>query len=140
MAKRVLFVDDEDWSVDAYFPMLRDHGLEVDLAMDGDQAIDLLRENSYDLIVLDIMLPPGEQIGDKIEPRKAGEVLLRKLRRNEIARIQTSPKVPVMIVTAVTDHKLTETMKELQAQEVFQKPVLPLDLVPQRILALLQEQ
>jgi len=135
MPKRILFVDDEDWSVEPYFEKLRDHKIEVDLALDGDEAIVLLQQTCYDLLVVDIMLPPGEIIGPNIEPRKAGEVFLRRLRRNEIANLKTSPEVSVVVVTAVTDQKLSETMKELEIKEVFQKPA-PFDLVTDRFIAL----
>ena len=33
------------------------HGLECDLARDGEEALDLLRDNDYDAILLDIMMP-----------------------------------------------------------------------------------
>ncbi|MEK7729033.1 MAG: response regulator [candidate division KSB1 bacterium] len=134
MPRRILFVDDEDWSVEPYFDKLRDHQVEFDLALDGDQAIKFLQEKSYDLLVVDIMLPPGETIGPNIEPRKAGEVFLRNHRTGEIPRLKTSSQVSVVVVTAVTDHKLPETMKELEVKEVFQKPA-PFDLVTDRILA-----
>jgi len=139
MPKRILFVDDEDWSVEPYFEKLRDHRIEFDLALDGDQAIKFLQQNRYDLLVVDIMLPPGEIIGPNVEPRKAGEVFLRRLRRNEIPNLKTPPEVPVVVVTAVTDQKLPETMKELEVKEVFQKPA-PFDLVTDRILAWAQGQ
>jgi len=134
MAKRILFVDDEDLSVEPYFSKLRDHGVEVDLARDCDQAIKLMQERQYDLMVLDIMMPPGEIIGPHVEPRKSGEVFLQRLRRNEIPNLKTPTDVPVIVLTAVTDQKLPETMKELEVKEVFQKPAA-FDLVTDCILA-----
>lgn len=134
MPKRILFVDDEDWSVEPYFDKLRDHEIEINLALNGDEAIKLLQQNRYDLMVVDIMLPPGKTIGPNVEPRKAGEVFLRRLRGNEIPNLKTSPQVPVLVLTAVTDQKLPETMQALEVKEVFQKPA-PFDLVTDRILA-----
>ncbi len=139
MPKRILFVDDEDWSVEPYFEKLRDHEIAFDLALDVAQAIKLLQKNRYDLLVVDIMLPPGEIFGPNVEPRKAGEVFLRRLRSNEIPHLKTSPEVPVLVLTAVTDQKLPETMKELEVKEVFQKPA-PFELVTDRILAWAQGQ
>ena len=80
MSKHILFIDDESWSVKAYFEKLQDHDLEVDLALDGDEAIARMQLQRYDLVVLDIKLPLGEKIGIDVESRKAGEVLLRRLR------------------------------------------------------------
>jgi CheY-like chemotaxis protein len=137
MPKRILFVDDEDWSVTPYFPKLQDEDVEVDLARDGDEALDLLKKNRYDLLVLDIMLPPGGKIGKQVEPRKAGANLLRLIRQNEISNMKTSPAVPVVILTAVIDHQLAESLKPLAATEIFQKPA-PFDEVTDKLLALLK--
>ncbi len=137
MSKRVLFVDDEDWSVTPYFEKLRDHGLIVDLAVNGDEALARLQQNRYDLVVLDIMLPPGEKMGENVEPRKAGEVLLRRLRAGELPNLKTASNVPVVVLTAVTDQKLSEKIQELEVQEIFQKPASFTE-VTDRILDLLQ--
>jgi CheY-like chemotaxis protein len=137
MPKRILFVDDEDWSVTSYFEKLRDHHIEVDLARNGDEAIAWLQKTAYDLIVLDIMLPPGAKIGKDVEPRKAGAILLHMIRRHEVLEMKTAPDVPVVILTAVADQKLLESIRQLQVTEVFQKPAL-FDEVTEKLVALLK--
>lgn len=137
MSKRILFVDDEDWSVTPYFPKLQDANVEVDLAKDGDEAISLLQKNKYDLIVLDIMLPPGSRIGKRVEPRKAGAILLQIIRQNEVPNMKTSSRVPVVILTAVIDHALSESIKQLDITEIFEKPA-SFDEVTEKLLALLK--
>lgn len=137
MPKRILFVDDEDWSVTPYFPKLQDNEVGVDLARDGDQALDMLRQKEYDLIVLDIMLPPGNNIGRRVEPRKAGAILLEMIRHNEISGMMTAPEVPIVILTAVTDQKLSDKIKQLEVTEIFQKPAA-FEEVTEKLLALLK--
>jgi len=137
MAKHILFVDDEDWSVTPYFEKLRDHNVEVDLALDGDEAYDLLQKNTYDLVVLDIMFPPGEKIGRDVEPRRAGAILLYRIRQNEIPDIKTAPDVPVVVLTAVTDQKLYDDVRRLEVNEVFQKPAR-FNEVTDKLLALIK--
>lgn len=57
MGKRVLVVDDEKLIVKGIrFSLLQD-GLEVDCAYDGEEALELARNNEYDLVLLDVMLP-----------------------------------------------------------------------------------
>ena len=57
MGKRVLVVDDEKLIVKGIrFSLLQD-GLEVDCAYDGEEALNMAKENEYDLILLDVMLP-----------------------------------------------------------------------------------
>ena len=57
MGKRVLVVDDEKLIVKGIrFSLLQD-SLEVDCAYDGEEALGMAKENDYDLILLDVMLP-----------------------------------------------------------------------------------
>jgi len=57
MAKRVLVVDDEKLIVKGIRFSLEQEGMLVDCAYDGQEALDMIRENSYDVILLDVMLP-----------------------------------------------------------------------------------
>ena len=57
MSKRVLVVDDEKLIVKGIRFSLEQDGMEVDAAYDGEEALKLIRENTYDIILLDIMLP-----------------------------------------------------------------------------------
>lgn len=57
MAKKVLVVDDEKLIVKGIrFSLLQD-GMEVDCACDGEEALNMAKANSYDMILLDVMLP-----------------------------------------------------------------------------------
>lgn len=57
MAKKVLVVDDEKLIVKGIRFSLEQDGMEVDCAYDGEEAFNLAKENKYDMILLDIMLP-----------------------------------------------------------------------------------
>ena len=57
MAKKVLVVDDEKLIVKGIRFSLEQDGMEVDCAYDGEEALDRIRENEYDIILLDVMLP-----------------------------------------------------------------------------------
>lgn len=57
MAKRVLVVDDEKLIVKGIRFSLEQEGMEVDCAYDGEEALSMARENEYDIVLLDIMLP-----------------------------------------------------------------------------------
>lgn len=57
MSKRVLVVDDEKLIVKGIRFSLEQDGMEVDAAYDGEEALKLIRENNYDMILLDVMLP-----------------------------------------------------------------------------------
>lgn len=57
MAGRVLVVDDEKMIVKGLkFSLMQDYSV-VDCAYDGEEAIEYAKNNEYDIILLDIMLP-----------------------------------------------------------------------------------
>lgn len=55
--KKVLVVDDEKSIVKGIKFSLEQDDILVDVAYDGEEAFNLAKENSYDMILLDIMLP-----------------------------------------------------------------------------------
>jgi two-component system, OmpR family, response regulator len=54
---RVLVVEDEKRLAEAVRNGLEQEGLAVDLALNGDEGLWMARENDYDAIILDLMLP-----------------------------------------------------------------------------------
>ena len=57
MARKVLVVDDEKLIVKGIRFSLEQDGMEVDCAYDGQEALDYINKNKYDVILLDVMLP-----------------------------------------------------------------------------------
>ena len=57
MTYKILVVDDEKLIVKAIKFSLEQDGMEIDVAYDGEEALNLIRKNDYDLAVLDVMLP-----------------------------------------------------------------------------------
>lgn len=61
---RVLVVEDNSVVADAVAEGLRDQGMAVDIAYDGETALDKATVNTYDVVVLDRDLPrvPGDAV------------------------------------------------------------------------------
>lgn len=57
MSRKVLVVDDEKLIVKGIRFSLEQDGMEVDCAYDGEEAFQKAKEQKYDLILLDVMLP-----------------------------------------------------------------------------------
>ena len=55
--KRILVVDDEKLIVKGLKYSLEQDGYEVECAYDGNQGLEMAKQNDYDIILLDIMLP-----------------------------------------------------------------------------------
>ena len=54
---RILIVDDEAGMCDFLSYYLKNHGFEVQTALNGDQAVDLFEKGSFHLVLADIMMP-----------------------------------------------------------------------------------
>ncbi|MBQ9926994.1 MAG: response regulator transcription factor [Lachnospiraceae bacterium] len=57
MGKKVLVVDDEKLIVKGVRFSLEQDGMEVDCAYDGEEALQKIKDNEYDIVLLDVMLP-----------------------------------------------------------------------------------
>ena len=57
MGQKVLVVDDEKLIVKGILFSLEQDWMEVDCAYDGEEALAMIREKEYDIILLDVMLP-----------------------------------------------------------------------------------
>ena len=68
MAKKVLVVDDEKLIVKGIRFSLEQEGMEVDCAYDGEEALAKIKENTYDIVLLDLMLPKldGTQVCQQV--------------------------------------------------------------------------
>jgi two-component system alkaline phosphatase synthesis response regulator PhoP len=119
MSKRILLVEDEPGLLVTIGDFLRNEDYVVETASDGESGLKRAREESFDLLVLDVMLP-----------RKNGFDILRDLRQ---ARIVT----PAIMLTArgqVVDKILG---LKLGADDYLTKPFDPGELLA-RIEAVLR--
>jgi DNA-binding response OmpR family regulator len=117
--KRILFVEDEPAFAVAMIDRLESEGYRVEWKQTGAAAYDMARRHSFDLIVLDVMLPG-----------KNGFDLCRDLRRDGV-------HTPVLMLTArgeVVDRVLG---LKLGADDYVQKNCEPMELMA-RIEALLR--
>jgi two-component system response regulator TctD len=69
---RILIVEDTEDMAEAIAARLRRQGYAVDLAIDGETADELLRQENYHLVVLDLMLPGicGEEVLGRLRQRR----------------------------------------------------------------------
>ncbi len=69
---RVLVVEDERRVAMSIATALSEEGFAADLAHDGEQALVLVEEHSYDVVVLDLMLPKVDGLSVCRQMRRAG--------------------------------------------------------------------
>lgn len=92
--RRVLFVDDDALVRQFYGELLAEHGLQVTLAADGQEALTRAAETAFDVVILDIVMPG-----------MSGLEVLARLRESE-------PDRPVLMLTGyVTSQNAIAALK-----------------------------
>jgi len=105
--KTILIVDDEISVSRSIREVLLGEGYGVEMAPGGQEALGLIREKFYDLIIVDLMMPGLN-----------GVDLLRQIKTE-------SPKSPVIMITGYPTMKSSLLAMQLGAFDFLPKPFLP---------------
>ena len=105
----VLVVDDNEMNRDMLFRRLRPHGYHILLANNGIVAMDLLRSNNVDLVLLDVMMP-----------EKDGYEVLAEIKGDELLK-----RIPVIMITALDDTVSAARCINMGADDYLTKPFNP---------------
>lgn len=105
MAK-ILLVDDQAEVRDAYEELLTSEGYEVDVALDGSEAIQKLAVGGYDLVLLDLLMPPPD-----------GFAVLQSLKSHPPEK----PVGPVIVLTNLSRDPLLQKAIKLGANSCIIK-------------------
>jgi len=106
-AKRILWVDDEIDLLKPHLLFLQARGYHVDAIANGDDALELMQEAPYDLVLLDEQMPG----------RRGLEVL-------EIMRREAPHQRVVMVSKSEEDHTMTEAIGR-RVDDYLVKPTSP---------------
>ncbi len=115
---RILVVDDEKLLVKGITFNLENEGYKVDVAYDGEEAVELARNEDFNLIIMDVMMP-------KLNGLEA------------CMRIREFSKVPIILLTAKSEDTDKIIGFEYGADDYITKPFNILELKA-RVRALLR--
>jgi DNA-binding response OmpR family regulator len=101
---RLLVVDDDSGITSTFEAILRSEGYDVVTAQDGREALELMRQVPFDLVLLDLLLPDID-----------GWTILQRIR-------DIRPSVRVVILSADVDVEGTIEAFRLGAVDVLLKP------------------
>ena len=108
--KNILVVDDEKEIAELIEIHLMSQDYNVTKAKNGVEALKLLEENHFDLVLLDVMMP-------KMDGKET------------LKRIREKFNIPVIMVTAKTSEKDKVEGLTLGADDYVTKPIKPLELI-----------
>jgi len=121
MAKKVLIVDDEKDIVELITYNLSKEGFVTDSASDGEKALTKIKKSSYDLLILDLMLPGLH-----------GMELCRILKNDP-----NTSSLPIIMLTAKGEEIDKVLGLEMGADDYITKPFSPRELIA-RVKAVLR--
>lgn len=102
--RRILVVDDEPRILDFVARGLRREGFVVDVAADGKEGLGRAVDGSYDLVILDLLMPGLDGLS---------------VLRGTLAR---KPDQPVIVLSALSDVRSKVDCLELGAEDYLAKP------------------
>ena len=114
--KKILIVEDDRLIAELERDYLEASEYEVELAMDGFAGMKLVREQEYDLVILDVMLPgvSGFEICREIRNQKNTPIIMVSAKKDDIDKIRglglgaddymTKPFSPSELVARVKAH------------------------------------
>ena len=130
--KRILIAEDERSTGYLLDKVLKDAGYETRLVTDGVAALEALRAEPFDLMLLDIWMP-----------KMSGLEVLASMRAENLgikAVVMTSDGTPETVLRAVRDHAYHYVSKPVKPQELLElvcntlaaKPVPPVEVISAR--------
>ena len=109
----ILIVDDQKKNLIVISTLLKENGYASQQAISGQQALELINEYSFDLILLDIMMP-----------KMSGFELCKILKENPATK-----DIPIIFITAKSDYTNIAKGLNLGAMDYISKPFNPSELL-----------
>jgi CheY-like chemotaxis protein len=106
-SNKILWVDDEIEMLDAHIAFLEGKGYSVTACSSGDDAVDLISGDEFDLVLLDEMMPGKDGLETLVE--------IKDIR----------PHLPVVMVTKSEEETLMEDAIGQKIDDYLTKPVNP---------------
>jgi DNA-binding response OmpR family regulator len=120
-SKSILLIEDDPMISDMYARVLKKDGYQVDFAVNGQTGIEMARKTTYNLILLDIMMP-----------QVTGIDVLHDLRGADGKGL---PNTKIVILTNLAQPKQSKEALESQADGYLIKA----DVVPSKLVEIVKQ-
>ncbi len=116
---KALLIEDDPMMVNLYQKAFAAEGIEVDIARDGEEGLNRIRDTSPDIILLDIMMP-----------KMNGMEVLEKVKSNQVKKA-----IPIIILTNLASEKNEEIALAKGAARYLIKD----DYDPKQVIGIMKE-
>ncbi|MEJ2609094.1 MAG: response regulator [Candidatus Thiodiazotropha sp.] len=110
---RILVVDDSPTEIVVFKKILEKHGYKIFIAKDGQEGVDMAKQELPDLILMDVVMP----------------VLNGFQATRQLKQYEPTSKIPVIMVTTKDQQTDINWGMRQGATEYLVKPVTPIDLL-----------
>ena len=109
MEKKILVIDDEELVSKSLIKLLKNNGYSAAIAHSGQEAVDMVKKEDFDLLVCDVRMPQM----DGVETVKQIRAYLEKAKKNP---------VPEVLITGYVDTDKYEKAMDLEVADYLPKP------------------
>ncbi len=126
MIKTILCVEDDRFIGEMYVRSLQKSGYDVTWVVDGNDGLVAARNQNFDLIILDLMLPEqrGDQILDALRNNNVDLVpnskilIMTNFEQDEASRKSVMSRVDGYLIKAdITPRNLIEVVKQMSSDD-----------------------
>ena len=107
--KKILIFDDDELVLDSLTILLKKHHYDVVTSLNGFEALEMLDEEPFDMIIGDIKMPGI-----------SGVETIKALK--ETGRIESNREIPVIFMTGYADHDAEKAAKRFKLLAFLHKP------------------
>jgi DNA-binding response OmpR family regulator len=104
--KTILLIDDEQGLLEALDDALSHEGYRVLKATTAERGLDILSRERVDLVTVDMMLPPGPGLEDRVSSQRTGLYICEQI-------VSKYPSVDVFCLSVVNDANLIKEVQKL---------------------------
>lgn len=115
--KQVLIVEDEEFLVRALKDNLESEGCTVDVAMNGEEAMERIKKQKPNLILLDLLMP-----------KKDGFYVLEEVKKNPEWKL-----IPIVVLSNLGGDAEIKRALEMGANDYFVKSQHPIEEVIEKV-------
>jgi len=109
MTTKIMVIDDDTAVTDLLSVLLKSNGFDVQVANNSNEGLNLVRDEKFDLVILDLMMP--EMDGWEI-----------------CKEVRSFSQVPIIVLSALNDPSMVASVLDAGADDYLTKPT------PSRIL------
>ena len=120
---KILVVEDDNFLANAYRIKLQKIGFEVIVANDGDEALEKIKSENIDLVILDLIIPKIDGFG-----------VLTEIRSQEEYK-----NIPILVASNLGQSEDLNRAMKLGANDFVVKSDTPLDMLIEKIKKLISQ-